>query len=231
MLRVIHSIPEYCPDCGSMNLSDGGMFLYQESNTVLCRFCGIFMLLQEDSDDVEEGPEVPASFVSCPHCCTVDEIQISEGKEWCNGCGLDPNRTEVPVEELAPLWKQGSGIRDFLERGIPKSTTGRIYRFVANVCGPHWSFSASCPQAKSNFTTCLQEEIDDANDSDLLHIGGTDVGKSKRGRGAARKQERERIRKEKRTVVLRCASSGWYDKRHHNETIDSQKSRDTGSGS
>jgi len=207
MLRIIHSIPEQCPDCGSDNLSGKQMVLFEASNTLLCE-CGVMLVLQ---DDYEEEPEeeVSASFLSCPHCRTVNEIQIAEGDEWCGGCGMDPNRLDYPPEELAHLWKEGSGIRDTMERGVPKSTMARIYRFLTNFCGPHCSFAESCPQSTGNFAICYREEVLEGKDPDLLYIGETDVGKKKKNR-KARKKEKERIRKEKEKAVLKCSASGWY---------------------
>ncbi len=181
------------------------MVLDEASNTLLCE-CGVMLVLQDDYEDEEE---VSASFLSCPHCRTVNEIQVEEGDEWCCGCGLDPNRTDYPPEELAHLWKEGSGIRDTMERGIPKSTMARIYRFLTNFCGPHCSFAEACPQSTGNFAVCYREEVLDSKDPDLLHIGETDLGKKKKNR-KARKKEEERIRKEKEKAVLKYSASGWY---------------------
>jgi len=168
------------------------------------------MVLQEPYDDEEEPEEeVSASFVSCPHCCTVNEIQIAEGNEWCSGCGLDPNEENPSPEDLSHLWKLGSGIRETMERGIPKTTLTRLYRFLTNYCGPHCSFAEDCPQSTGNFAKCYREEVLESEDPDLLHIGESEVGKRKRSR-KARKKEKERIRKEKEKAVLQCAPSGWY---------------------
>ena len=240
MLRVIHSIPEECPDCGAENLSGEQMLLFSEGNTVLCNACGILMVLHEDDVEAEEEAErerqadfeLSASFLSCPHCCTVNEIQVEGGEEWCGGCGLDPNRTEVPVEELAHLWKEGSGIRATMERGVPRAGMARMYRFLISCCGPHCSFAEACPQATGNYAKCFREEVVESDDPDLLHIEGDEVGKGKRKRSRKeRKQEKARIRKEKERAVLACAGSGWYDKRYCNETEDPQESAHTGSGS
>jgi len=178
------------------------------------------MVLQEPYDDeeepeeleVEDSFEVSASFLSCPHCRTVNEIQVAGGEEWCGGCGLDPNRTEVPPEELAHLWKDGSGIQETMKRGIPKSTMARLYRFLTNFCGPHCCFAEECPQATGNFTKCFREEVIESDDPDLLQIQETAMGKNKKKNRKARKREKERIRKEKEKAVLQCAPSGWYAK-------------------
>lgn len=237
MLRIIRSIPEQCPDCGSENLGGQQMLLYEESNTLLCNACGIIMVLQEPYDDEEEPEEaadyeVSASFLSCPHCRTVNEIQIAEGEEWCAGCGLDPNRMDYPASELAHLWKEGSGLRDVMDRGIPSNAMTRMYRFLVNFCGPHCSYAEACPQSTGNFAKCFREEVIDSDDPDLLHIEGDEVGRGKRKRNRKeRKKEKERIRKEKERAVLVCAGSGWYEKRYCSETDDSQEPAHTGSGS
>ena len=228
MLRMIGSFPKRFPACGSDNLGGQDRCFYEESNTLICNACGIIMVLQDSHDEEESDFETSASLVSCPHCRTVDEIQIEGGEEWCAGCGLDPNQTEVPSEELAPLWKEGSGIREAMERGVPKSTASRLYRFLTNLCGPHCSLAQSCPQATGNLAKCFDEEVLESEDQDLLHVGRNEVGRSKKKR--SRKERKERIRKEKGRAVLACSSSGWYNKRYYNETEDPQKSTHTGSG-
>ena len=238
MLRIIHSIPKQCPDCGSENLGGEKMLLWEESNTLLCHVCGIIMVLEEPYDDDEEQlesgdpVEISSSLLSCPHCCAVDEIQVAEGEEWCSACGLDPNRTDIPVEELAHLWKEGSGIQQAMKKGIPKITLSRMYRFLTNRCGPHCSVAQFCSQGSGEFVDCIQEEVVKSKDHDLLHIEGDKVSKGKRKRNRkAKKKEEERIRKEKERAVLVCSSSGWYHMRYYNETKDPQKSTHTGSGS
>ncbi len=212
------------------------MLLYEESNTLICNSCGIIMVLEEPLDDEEEPDadfEVSASFVSCPHCRTIDEIQVGGGEEWCSACGLDPNCTNYPPERLAHLWKQGSEIQESMKRGTPKNSMSRLYRFLTNFCGPHCSLAQNCPQEIGNFVKCFHEEVLESDDPDLLHVERSAMGKGKkkRRRRAERKQEQERIRKEKERAVLVCAGSGWYNKRYCNETKDPQESTHTGSGS
>lgn len=245
MLRVIHSIPDSCVECGAENLSGYKALLREEGNTVLCNQCGIIMVLPEEEDDVELAEderaalsaeqadfEVVASFSTCPHCKTVNEIQVAAGEEWCSGCGLDPNEEDVPVEQLASLWKEDSGIRNSMERGIMKPHS-RMYQFLTTFCGPHCSYAADCPQSSKNFATCFREEVLEGEDPQLLQTVGDDVGKrsSKRQRRRDRKAAEERTRKEKGKAVLACAGSGWYERKYRNETEDPQRPAHTGSGS
>jgi hypothetical protein len=212
------------------------MLLYEESNTVLCNYCGIIMVMQDEEEVSEEDDTddvvVSASFVACPHCKTVNEVQIAGGEEWCAGCGLDPSVVDYPSEQLASLWKPGSGIRDSMERGIPKTST-RMYRFLTNFCGPHCSYAESCPQSTRNFATCFREEVLEGEDPQLLQIVEDDVGKrsSKRQRRRERREAEERMRKEKAKAVLACAGSGWYKRKYSSETQDPQGPAHTGSGS
>lgn len=212
------------------------MLLYEESNTVVCNYCGIVMVLEEPFEDEKEpdaDSEVSASFVPCPHCRTVNEIQAAGGEEWCSACGLDPSCTDYPPERLAHLWKQGSGIQKAMKKGIPKAVEGRMYRFLTNLCGPHCSLAQNCPQDTGNYVKCFHEEVIESNDHDLLHVEGGEMGKGKkkRRRRAERKRDQERIRRKRERAVLVCAGSGWYDKRYSNETNDPQESENTRSGS
>jgi hypothetical protein len=235
MLRIIHSIPEQCPSCGSENLSGRQMVLFGEDKLIKCDACGITMYL-EDSKEPEDNSKAPASYVACPHCGTIDQIIAVEGAEWCEVCGLDPNQLNYPTSELAHLWKEGSGIKAFMSKGRLKPTS-RMYRFLVNFCGPHCSFSESCEQTVANYTVCIKEEIEDSGDlipppPEERHSVSKSKGKKHRKeRRRVRKQEEERIRKEKERAVLMCARSGWYDKRYRNEIEDSQDPKDTGGGS
>lgn len=231
MLRIIHSIPDRCVDCGAPKEKLGGRLLLEEEgagNLIFCHECGIFMCLQDQEEEEYADFELSASFVSCPHCKTVNEIQVAGGDEWCSGCGLDPNTPDYPTEQLASLWKEDSGIRNFMERGIPKTTT-RMYRFLTTFCGPHCTFADECPQSTENFSTCLKEE---AEEDPMLLRGETKVGSKKKRRKRERKLEVQRIEREKKKAVIEFSPSGWYAKvMKHNETEDPPKSTHTGGGS
>ncbi len=236
MIRIIHSIPDRCPDCGSENLSGKEqMSLLEGSNTLYCEGCGIYMILQEEEEEPEESHEheLAASFQACPHCCTVNEFIIAEGAEWCNGCGLDPNLTLLPPKDLAHLWKEGSGIRRMMTNGRPPYRTGWMYKFLTSSCGPHCLYESQCPQSVKNFTLCYKEEREDEGGANLLQIEGTEMGRGRKRRKGRkeRKKERERTYKDKERATLACSSSGWYNEKYRNETENPQKSTHTGSGS
>jgi hypothetical protein len=192
------------------------------------------MVLQEVEEDTPAEGDLSASFLSCPHCHAINEIHVTGGEEWCSSCGLDPNQLGYSVEELSHLWREKSGIREAMERGVPKQGS-RLYRFLTKLCGPHCSYSESCPQSTGNFSKCFREEALEGDDPDLLHIREEEVGrgKRKRSRKARRKakKEKERILKEKGRAILACAGSGWYEKMYRHETKDPQESQHTGSGS
>lgn len=244
MLRLIHSIPDSCVDCGAENLSGHQALLREEGNTILCNRCGIIMVLPDEDDDVElakderealadeqDNAEVVASFSTCPHCKTINEVQVAGGEEWCSGCGLDPSAVDYPPEQLASLWNENSGIRNSMERGIPKPGT-RMYQFLTTFCGPHCAYAPNCPQSSSNFATCFREEVIEGGDAQRLQTVEDDVGKrSKRQRRRERKAAEEVVRKEKGRAVLACAGSGWYERKYLNETQDPQRPTHQGSGS
>lgn len=230
MLRIIHSIPDECVNCGGpkeklegRTLSKGG----ETDNLIFCHGCGILMAIQNQEGCADF--ELAASFVTCPHCKTIDEVQVAGGDEWCGGCGLDPSVPDYPTEQLASLWKEGSGIRGFMDRGIPK-TTSRMYRFLTTFCGPHCLFADDCPQDTGNFSTCLKEE---AEDNPMLLMGETKVGSQKKKGKRERKLEGKRIEKEKEKAVVEFSPSGWYAKvvKHYDKAEDPQKPTRTGSGS
>lgn len=226
MLRIVHSIPNECIDCGAPREKISDLSIKDRGNTVFCYICGVIMVIQDQEEDAGDL-EITASFTSCPHCNTLDEIQVANGEEWCNGCGLDPNKLDYSTQELSTLWKKGSGIRAFMGRGVPK-TTSRLYRFLINFCGPHCVYAEDCPQSTKNFTICMKEEIE--NDSGILLVE-TKMG-SKKKQKKARKIERQRIEKEKKRAVVQFSPSGWYAKVVEcNETKDPQKSTYTGGGS
>lgn len=231
MLRIIHSIPDECVGCGAPKEKLGGRILSDDDyagNLVFCHACGIFMAIQDQDEEEEYADlELAASFVSCPHCKTLNDMQVAGGDEWCSACGLDPSILDYSTEQLASLWKEDSGIRNFMERGIPRPAT-RMYRFLTTLCGPHCTFAEDCPQSTGNFSTCLKEE---AEGDPMLLKGETNVG-SKKKRKKERKLERERIDKEKKKAVVEFSPSGWYAKvmKHHDETEDPPKSTHTGSG-
>jgi hypothetical protein len=235
MVVIIHSIPDECVECGATNLTGHQMLIFGECNTIFCNACGIAMVYQEeDEEEEEEGYseiEVSASFASCPHCHTIDEIKVEGGAEWCGACGLDPNIKDYPSDELAHLWKEDSGIRHAMgTRSIPK-VGSRMYQFLVNNCGPHCCYEEACPQSARNFATCFGEEHD-LGGPNLLHIGEENVGRGKRKKSRkAREKERKRILKEKSRAVLACAGSGWYREKYCNETQDPNKPDDTGGGS
>jgi hypothetical protein len=192
-------------------------------------------MVVQDEEEVEEeeaDTTLSASFFSCPHCRTVNEIEIAGGEEWCSGCGLDPSERDLPSEQLASLWKEGAGIRKSMERGIMKPTS-RMYRFLTNFCGPHCSFAEACPQSTGNFAKCFREEVLEGDDPQLLQIVEDDVSKrsSKRQRRRERHAAEEVIRKEKAKAVLACAGSGWYERKYRSETKDPQGPAHKRSGS
>src|SRR5574338_93254 len=107
MLVTTPSTPDECPQCQSENMT--WRELGNGDNVIICHSCGVWI---KPSDENREPPVInlSASVLSCPHCREVGEIQVAGGEEWCGGCGLDPNETNVDSSTLAKLWKEGSRI-------------------------------------------------------------------------------------------------------------------------
>ena len=242
MLKIIHSIDiDRCPECQVENFfgKDEPLFVFEESDTVVCTNCGATMMISDEAEAEEKEQD------SCPHCHTVGEVLLIEGRKECQGCGLDPSRMDYGPRDLSRLWKYGTGIRNFMERGMPSPRTG-MFRFLTNYCGPHCNLAKNCPQDTKNFVLCRKEEEQDPSCPDvvlqLLQIGDGDVG---RRRGRKRKQKQQgpkqgkKYRKDKASpktdvAILECAAHGWWHQRYmteQHETEDSQKPEDTGGGS
>ncbi len=232
MIRVIHSIPEECPECAAENFDGAQMMLFDEGGTVVCVSCGATMILREDE---EEAPETSVSFSACPHCCTIGEVRDWGGWERCQACGLDPEREDYGPQDIAHLWKEGTGIRGFMERGIPKRRTSTMFEFLTGFCGPHCSFAESCPQEIDNFTSCRREEFKHGNQG-LLQIESMTVSK-RRGRNHRKENHQSRegfTPPSKDVAVFECATGGWWDERtmkKHHEIEDPQRPTNTRSGS
>lgn len=206
MLRVTDSFPNQCPDCNTpVSNSQPGLLWETSGNFLVCSECGITIVIRESDDEEEESEqqEAAVSAISCPHCCTVGEIQIAGGSEWCSSCGLDPSRRDLPAKSLLRLWKSESGIQKLMMRDIPRSTESRLYEFLTNFCGPHCSLAKSCPQATKNLARCYHEEVLDNDDAALL------TSLKNRTKNAGEK-EKSRILGKKERAVLQCAPSGWY---------------------
>ncbi|MBD3260779.1 MAG: hypothetical protein GF334_03745 [Candidatus Altiarchaeales archaeon] len=173
---------------------------------LICHDCGILFMPQDEED---EGTEITASVVSCPHCASVDSIFLYGDQETCSVCGLDPDEENIPASEMAHLWKDRGPevgdkertIRETMLAGQTKfDAETRIGYFLRNFCGPHCSLANSCPQTTRNFARCFREEMGTSNET---------MGKGKKRRKSRKKKQG----KEKaHSAWLLVAGGGWYNR-------------------
>lgn len=199
-MQQLALLPTQCPDCDSRHVDLG--FDY-EPNFYVCHDCGTFFEAQN------QPTEITASVMKCPHCETVDSLVLEGDKEYCSGCGLDPNNTELSSEEIAHLWKgrceenreAKTLIREVLERGLCKPNTN-LGNFIRTTCGPHCTFAFQCPQTAGNFSRCYSEEFDNG-----------EMSKRRRKSNSTKKQrkaEKKALKKLHSRGWLFAASDGWY---------------------
>jgi hypothetical protein len=238
MLELIHSIPDRCVRCQSDNLS--GKPLIDDGNTLItCNACGTWMAIPEqegeETDEIELGyAEVSASFQTCPHCKNVDAITVYGGEEVCQNCGLDPNKEDYPSEEIAHLWKEGSSIRGFLERGRCRPTSN-IGTFFRKFCGPHCTYAEDCPQDTKQFQTCYSESRNDVlriTSPHLLQIEDEfDMGKRRQKNRRRKQRAAQKEAEQRKTSVFVCRTGGWLERylRINHETSRKEGASATGS--
>lgn len=217
MLVTTPSTPDECPQCQSENLT--WQELGNGDNVVICHACGVWIKPQ----DVNMEPEVPsltASVFSCPHCREVGEIQVAGGEEWCAGCGLDPSQATYPSSEIAKLWKEGSRLRDMMEKDLGAlDPTTKMGAFLRDSCGPSCSYASECPQSATNFTKCFGEYRKET----LGASAERDMGKKNRHNHQPHQQykvskkERKRLAREealrKKRAVFMCSAGGFFSAR------------------
>ncbi len=231
------SEPLRCPDCnsGSIQVSiDAG------EDYLICHDCGV-LWLEDAEEDVDL--EITASIVCCPHCETVDEIRTYGGAEQCNVCGLDPDRRNYPIEELAHLWRgrrrddpDDKLIREIMQKltatGEERfSPTSGIGIFLRSECGPHCSSGMQCPQTTKDLAGCWRQ-------SRLRDAGDDEMSKRKRGKKghkhkkspeekAARKAARAAFEKLHSRSWLFTPNEGWFVsiKNYESETIYRERAK------
>lgn len=221
---AIHSAPRQCPECGSEKLGGLSNVIENGGNSMLCHDCGVWMQIGGDTQ-----LELTASVFICPHCKTADAIEEMAGEEWCNGCGLDPSIDAYSTPALSHLWKDKSDIRRIMQRDITLlSPIHNLGKFLRTYCGPHCAYASDCPQSTGNLVTCYKEEFPNTP------LGGDMSKKSRKARKQRkqeRRQEREAISRASKKALVKCASSGWFEKVLYANSPYPEQTGDTGSGS
>lgn len=168
-----------------------------------------------------ETSVLTASVFSCPHCREVGEIQVAGGEEWCGGCGLDPNQVAYPSSEIAKLWKEGSRLRDMMEKDLAAiNATTKMGTFLRESCGPGCAYASECPQSATNFSKCFGEYREDT----LGTSAERDMGKKNRHKHQhhqehykVSKKERKRLAREealrKKRAMFMCSAGGFFSAR------------------
>ncbi len=226
-----HSAPKECLECGSEKLGKLSNIPVVENGgaCMLCHDCGLWI---EIGSNVKEPAdlELVASLSICPHCMTVGKSKVDGGDEWCSECGLDPNIQEYSAPALAHLWKEGSGIKDFMQREVPLMDPARkMGKFLRTMCGPHCSFATACPQTVGNFVICYREENPSVKDCEDMSKKRSK--KSRRERRRERLAAMENIKKAKQKAFVACAGAGWFEKVMYVKSPHPQQAGNTGSGS
>lgn len=242
IMHLTRSVPTRCPACREPNLQNWTNVILGRGNTMTCPQCGAMIVVQrpqrdEDweeeeivlgdyGEESEASVEVGASFARCPHCETVDKIIAHGGDEWCQECSLDPSDLDLPLEEVAFLWRKDSEIRRYMESGL-LARTNRYVKFVTTHCGPHCVEEEACPQSISMLSKCYAEY---RRDEDSEKKEGS-VGKKSKKR--KRWLAKMRAKKEGQKAILRCAGAGWYERnvKYRNETPNPQEHSHTEGGS
>ncbi len=230
MKSTIHSLPDRCPKCGSEDIASIVKSSGEISEVVHCLKC-------DGSPYKQEFPvaiKADLSFLTCPHCKSVDGIEVRGGLELCTSCGLEPDRDDYSTRELASLWKKGSGIYRFMNR-TKLSGNSAFLNFLITECGPHCSYARVCPQEVNNFTSCFKEERE-GNTNSLLQIeeeGDILMGRGRRWNKRKKNKQKEREKAESLKPRIRYARVGWYADRiiHNGEDENTQRSAHTGGGS
>jgi len=226
MLRIIHSRPDRCPNCGSSKIGEV-VAVEMGEDSLICHDCGIFMVFSDENrEDSLENPEVVAEILSCPHCRSSVNIEEAGGEEWCSNCGLDPNTTDYPSSELSYLWKSGSDIQNLMDKDIKITQVNRrVGDFLRSSCGPHCDYAKDCPQSIKNLMKCLDEEKEVSADYDM--------GKGKKKKKLNWRKPTIGPVKESNPPksLFLCASAGWFEERMYDKTKNSEPSGTTGSRS
>jgi len=188
----------------------------------LCRYCGCeFSIIEgmeeaEGLEEEEEEEDIHGVILVCPHCATVDSIQIYGDNEWCGECWLDPNVLDQESPEIAKLFK--GGIKRALERDVPMLKSHKLYgKFVREECGPHCSLAKSCPQDSAILIKCFNEEYS-SEEEDSENVGKRKRGK--KGKGKKRNKLQRQISKHNRKahkhapskVAFFCSKGGLLEK-------------------
>ena len=178
---------ERCPLCSSGRTIEMVEFCGAGAGRILCQSCGCEFSVRTYQEEEEEPENLHESLPTCPHCAEVDSIGAYGSYEWCTSCWMPPNEPDQESPDIAKLFKGGKGhIGEALKRDIPMLQAQKpMGKFIRQVCGPHCSFSVTCPQKIGNLVKCSREETNREDEES--------VGKRKRGKkGKGRKKNKFR---------------------------------------
>ena len=205
-----------CPVCKSEDVVGLVDIIGDLAGRYLCRKCACEFSVLEGRGADDEEEDIHGVVTVCPHCMSVDSIQIYGDIEWCGECWLDPNELDPSSPEIAKLYK--GGIKRALERDVGMLQAGKPYgEFIRQECGPHCSLAKACPQDTGILIKCFKEEFSsEEEDSEI-------VGKRKRGKkGKGRKKNKiqNRVREynqkahkhEPSKVAFFCSKGGLLEK-------------------
>lgn len=202
-----------CPLCKSEDVVGLVDISGDLAGRYMCRKCACEFSVTEGTGSNDEEEDIHGVISVCPHCMSVDAIQIYGENEWCGECWLDPNELDQDSPEIAKLYK--GGIKSALERDVGMLKPEKLYgKFVREECGPHCSFSKVCPQDTAILIKCYNEELYVEEEDNGI------VGKRKRGKKNRKNRSQKQITKHNRRshkhvppkVAFFCSKGGLLEK-------------------
>ena len=208
--------PVLCPLCKSEDIVGLVDISGDLAGRYMCRECACEFSILEGTENDDEEEDVHGVITVCPHCMSVDSIQMYGDNEWCGDCWLDPNDLDQDSPEIAKLYK--GGIRRALEKDVKMLKPEKLYgKFVRQECGPHCSLAKSCPQDAGNLIKCFKEEFS-SEEEDIETVGKRKRGKKGKGRKENKFQNRVRNHNRKAhkhtpsKVAFFCSKGGLLEK-------------------
>lgn len=211
MRQLCSKEPPICPDCHSMNTVRRGTGTCQE---LQCCNCGAVNDMLEVVGRGYAERIVPTSpivsvLTPCPHC---EELVDFESDIFCHRCGIDRSVPESPSIHIAHMWKKGSKIREWLEKGHlgPNGASDSVGKFLRTACGPHCETAKVCSQNFREMSLCVvdwRKGLKGSKPDTGLVLVEEGPKRSKKYRKVNHVKTYEETRP---PVFFQCAEAGWF---------------------
>ena len=225
-----------CPLCKGDNIVGLVDISGDLAGRYMCKTCACEFSVTEDVKSDDEEEDIHGLILVCPHCATIDSIQIYGDNEWCGECWLNPNDLDQGSPEIAKLFK--GGIKRVLEKNAPMIGADRLFgKFIRQECGPHCSLAKSCPQDVGIMIRCFKEEYS-SEEEDIETVGKRKRGKKGKGRknrlqNQVRNHNRRAHKQVPSKVAFFCSKGGLLEKMilYGTQDPDTEQPGNTGSQS